>query len=319
MEKPATEKRGQWLSSRCNRGLFGVQFRQGSWFIHACFTDRCAKLAEHARYGHRRDVRGACVVQLSRRACWHVLPDGLRCPLYVGIQHLPRRAGVTKVHCLRQASSPKDMSFFCVAHAGCSSIPASRSLRQCTHDSAACFCMAIPFWSLSLAGRREMGVHPTVTDGRASSFATCPARPVSLCASIGVGVWPIPNLVFWGITAFFRFSVIQHLLWTAYSSFRYPFLGSRRCKGARRRDLICADACLPFPTDSGQYGCGCFFWAAFYWRQLLNLFTISAVHLFWVPWDPALSVDGYSEQARASFLSALPICTRITDSDTEVR
>ena len=52
------------------------------------------------------------------------------------------------------------------------------------------FCMAIPFWFLSLAGCREMGVHPTVTDGRASSFATCPARPVSLCASIGVGVWP---------------------------------------------------------------------------------------------------------------------------------
>ena len=108
MEKPATETRGQWLSCRCNRARFDVQFCQGSWFIHACLTDRFVKLAEPAKHDHRRGMHGACAVQLSLRASWHVLPDGLRFHVYVGIQSLPRRAGVTWTHSLRQA--------FCVAH-----------------------------------------------------------------------------------------------------------------------------------------------------------------------------------------------------------
>ena len=193
-EEPAMGMRGQWLSSRCNRALFGIQLRQGSWFTHACLTDGCAKLTEHTRCGHQLDIYGACVLHRDRQyVCWLAVPDGLRYHLYVGIKHLPRHAGVTWAQCLRQASSPRDMSLFCVAQAGCSSVPASRSLRQCTHDSVTCFCMTIPSWYLSLAGRRELGVHPTTTDGQVSSFVTCPDRPVSLRASIGVGVWPYNN------------------------------------------------------------------------------------------------------------------------------
>ena len=187
METPATATRGQWLSCRCNRALFDVQFCQGSWYIHACIADRCAQLAEHAKCGHRRDMQRACVVQHSQHASWYVLNDGLRFHLYVGIQSLPRRVGVTWTHRLRQASSPGDVSSFCVAHVGCHSIIALRSLRQCTPASATRSCTAIPLWSLSLVGRREMGVHPTVIDGRASSFSVCPTRPVSLCASVGDG------------------------------------------------------------------------------------------------------------------------------------
>ena len=179
-----------WLSRRWHRALYDDGFCQGSWCIHACSVHRSTQFAGPAKYGRQQDMHRVCMMQRCQLASRCVLHDDFRLRFYVGIQGLPRRVGVARRRCSRQASPHGDMSSFYRACPCCRSFPSLYSLRPSDLILMTCLCTPFLPWFLSPVACRVMGIYHPAVDGRALSYSACLSRPVSSCAGgTSYGFW----------------------------------------------------------------------------------------------------------------------------------